>query len=128
MNGTFLIADDSEGKRVRLRGLLHASGWKGTVMIAHTTDEAMRFIDETSKIDFAFVDYYMPSHNGPAVIRHLRGKCPQAKIALVSSADDPSNAREAREAGADAVVCTTLPDSDERLSNLLMEWRLEGIA
>lgn len=124
----FLIADDSPGKLATLRGLLHASGWKGEVVTADTTESAMQKVDEAQRIDAAFIDYYIPSANGPAIIRHLRAKFPHAKIALASSADNPENAQKARDAGANAVLCTTLPDSDQRILNLLHEWRMEWTA
>jgi CheY-like chemotaxis protein len=123
MKRVFLIADDNPGKVMMLRGMLHMAGWKGQVLTADTTEEAMRTIDESHAIDAAFIDYYMPSRNGPAVIRHLRAKFPHAKIALVSSADNAKNAEEARDAGADSVLCTTLQDSEERIKETVRRWR-----
>jgi CheY-like chemotaxis protein len=128
MSPVFLIADDSDAKIVMLRGILHAAGWKGTVLTAKTTEEAMKHIDEAQGIDAAFIDYYIPSENGPSVIRYLRKKFPNARIALVSSADNARNAAEAKEAGADEAICTTLSDSEERLKEMVEGWRMEGMA
>jgi CheY-like chemotaxis protein len=124
----FLIADDNPGKLMMLRGILHIAGWKGTVLTADSTEEALTLIERAKTLDAAFIDYYMPSQNGPAVIRILRAKFPDAKIALVSSADNAKNGQEAKDAGADAVVCSTLMDSEERLKDLVHGWRMEWIA
>jgi CheY-like chemotaxis protein len=128
MERVFLIADDSDQKMAMLRGILQAAGWKGTVLTADTTEEAITQIERAERIDAAFIDYYIPAGNGPAIIRHLRMKFPGAKIALVSSADNAKNAAEAKEAGADAVICSTLEDSMERLKSIIMDWKLGWIA
>jgi CheY-like chemotaxis protein len=111
-----------------LRGILHIAGWKGEVLTAGSSEEAMATIDKASAIDGAFIDYYMPSENGPAVIRHLRQKFPECKIALVSSADNKENGKQARDAGADAVLCTTLVDSEEHIKETVRRWREEWTA
>lgn len=128
MTRTFLIADDSLSKTMLLQGILHAVKWDGQILLAKTTEEAKRLIDEAEGIDAAFIDYYMPSERGPAVIAYLRAKFPSAKIALVSSADDAENAQEAMDAGADAVICSTLADSEERLKDAVQTWRMEWVA
>jgi CheY-like chemotaxis protein len=128
MERVFLIADDNPGKLMMLRGILHMAGWKGEVLTADSTEEAIEQIDKVPAIDAAFIDYYMPSENGPAVIRHLRMKFPEAKIALVSSADNKENAKKAREAGADTVLCTSLVDSEEHIKETLRRWREEWTA
>ncbi len=124
----FLIADDSDNKTLMLRGVLHAVGWKGTILTAETSEEAIAAITGADHLDAAFIDYYIPSHNGPAIIRHLRAKFPHCKIALVSSADNAKNAAEAKAAGADAIICSTHVRSEERLKDLVTEWRMEQIA
>ena len=111
-----------------LRGILQQSGWKGTILVATTSEEAMEVIERSTRIDCAFIDYYIPSHNGPSIIHHLRSAFPESRIALVSSADNAKNAEEAQHAGADSVVCSTFEDSEERLKNLVQGWMMEKIA
>lgn len=98
--------------------------WPLTILEAVSTEEAMSIIDAHPDISAGFIDYYIPDENGPSVIRYLRQKNPQAKIALVSSADSEENAEEARRAGADGVVCTSLRLDivEHRLLELVEEW------
>lgn len=121
---TLLIADDSPGKRHLLKAIA-ARYWPGDVVEAETTEAAIALLPSTPTLTAAFVDYYMPSAHGPAVIRAVRSAFPQAKIALVSSADHAENSAEARAAGADAVVCSSHPESTEQLANLLVQWVAE---
>ena len=104
---SFLIADDSRDKIVMLRHMLKRAQWKGDVLTAKTTDEAKELIDAHPDIAAAFIDYYIPSENGPAVIAFLKQRCPACRIALVSSADNADNAARAKAAGAEAAICTT---------------------
>lgn len=128
MSRTFFIADDSAQKISLMKMVLHAVKWDGEVLIANTTDDAKRIIDDAEAIDAAFIDYYMHRENGPAVIAHLRQRFPSCKIALVSSADNADNFAEAKDAGADTAVCSTLADSEERLKGLVQDWRMEWTA
>ncbi len=107
-----------------LLSVLRQAKWPSEIFTASTTEEARRIIDREPEIVAAFIDYYIPSERGPAVIRYLKAKIPQARIALVSSSDNPKNAAEAREAGAEAVVCTSHPASIVMavLTDLLERW------
>lgn len=119
-----LIADDSPGKMAFLAALVKHAKWEGDVAFAGTTEQAMKVIDEKG-IGYAFVDYYIPSANGPAVIRHLKKKNPAARVALVSSSDKAANQEEAKAAGAEACVCTS-DQADmvqKALLDLLEEWK-----
>lgn len=82
-------------------------------------------IDAHPEISAAFIDYYIPLKNGPSVIRYLKKNIPTTRIALVSSADNPKNSAEARDAGAEAVVCTSHPVDmvEKSLSELLGSWK-----
>ena len=121
--GSFLIADDSPRKTQMLRTFLTHAGWTGEVLTAATTEEAIDLIDSHS-IEYAFVDYFIPSRNGPTVIAHLKSLPPPARIALVSSTDSRNNTDEALRAGAETFVCTSWEsDRVERtLLALLEEW------
>jgi CheY-like chemotaxis protein len=124
---SFLIADDSQGKLAFLRSMVLRAKWQGEILTAMTTEEACELIDQHPDIHGAFIDYYIPSGNGPSVITYLRQKNPSAKIALVSSADSEENAEEARRAGATAVVCTSgaIDFVERRLLELVEEWAEE---
>jgi len=121
---TFLIADDSPEKILMLRHYLVRAGFTGEVLIATTCEEAYRLIKNTDDISAAFIDYYIPTDNGPSIIRALKEKFPSSHIALVSSADSEKNAKEAKEAGAETALCTSYrSDIVERsILDLLCQW------
>jgi len=108
---TFLIADDSPAKVILLISLLKHAGWKDEILVGKTTEEAEHLINHHS-IHAGFIDYQMPMKNGPYVIRHLRKKHPEAKIALTSASDNPDFVYDAMEAGADTSICTS-KEADE---------------
>lgn len=120
---TFLIADDSDGKAALLTAMLHRAGWTGRILRAATTEQAIALIDG-QEIGHAFIDYYMPSALGPAVIRALKIKNPSARIALVSSSDNAENAEEAKKSGAEAFICTAWPadEVESAILGRLAEW------
>ncbi len=121
---TFLIADDSREKILFLRHMLKCAKWTGNLLIAETIEEAKALIDVHPDISGAFIDYYIPSENGPAVIAYLRKKCPLSRIALVSSADNAENTARAKKAGAEAAVCTTHQSDfvEHEITGLLESW------
>lgn len=120
----FLIADDSREKILFLRHMLQRAKWNGNLVIAETTEQAKELIDAHPDISCAFIDYYIPSENGPAVIAYLREKCPQSRIALVSSADNTENTARAKKAGAEAAICTTHQSDvlEREILGLLHAW------
>lgn len=119
----FLIADDSQGKMMMLEALVKHSNAFPEILTAVSTEEAKRLID-SHEIAAAFIDYEMPSENGPAVIRYLKEKQPQAHVALTTSSDSAEYERDAREAGAEAFICTTMEEDDVvgKIRSLLEEW------
>ena len=121
----FLIADDSSDKISFLKQMLSRAAWEGEVLVAMTTEDAKTLIDAHSDITAAFVDYYMPSENGSAVIKYMKATAPRAHVALVSSSDSKANALEASAAGAEATVCTSYrqDEVERRLLDLLEEWK-----
>lgn len=122
----FLVADDSPHKTAMLKDLLAIARWKDPILFAATSEEAMRLIDHHPDIAHAFVDYYIPSANGPAIIRYLKEKNPAARISLVSSSGKQPNLEEALVAGAEACVNTSeRSDIVERtILDILEEWKL----
>jgi len=120
---TFLIADDSEAKGGWLEAMVKKSGFAGTVIRARNTDDAKELIDEHLP-EAAFIDYEMPSENGPAVIAYLREKVPHAKIAMASSSNSEAYQADAEEAGSDAYICTSFEEEEvvEKVMDTLEEW------
>lgn len=99
------------------------------IVIAHTTEEAKQLID-THVFTYAFIDYEMPSENGPAVIAYLREKQPHVFIALETSADSEEYERNARNAGATEFICTSYPadEVEAKVHDVLEKWRMENEA
>lgn len=121
---TFLIADDTPRKVRLFLALLQRAGWQGEILTTDTVEGAKELIDR-HPIAAAFIDYYIPSSNGTEIIRYLKTSQPACRIALVSSADNSSNAAEALAAGAEIVECTS-DDSEkveQRLLALIREWQ-----
>jgi DNA-binding NarL/FixJ family response regulator len=120
----FLIADDSLEKTKFLIAAIHAAEWDIDIETAATTEEAYDIMRKR-RVDFAFMDYYIPNDNGPHMIMRLKYRNPDARIALVSSSKKDSNLKEAREAGAEATICTSDPAHvvAAQLDDLLRSWK-----
>jgi DNA-binding NarL/FixJ family response regulator len=120
-----LIADDRQDKIDLIRAILTHFKWRAEPLIAQTTEGAMRLIDEHD-ITHAFVDFYIPSENGPAIIAYLKTKNPDAHIALVSSSDKKENCDAAKAAGAEACICTSYHADEVEMAfnDILHEWML----
>lgn len=118
-----LIADDNAHKTMLMQGMLHRMKWKGDVLIATTTEDAKKLIDE-QEIGFGLIDYYIPTENGPSVIAYLKSKNPNARIALVSSSDKIANFDEAKAVGAEACICTgyEADEVERKFVEVLNDW------
>lgn len=123
---TFLIADDSPSKMHFLLHMLQRSAWQGEILTAATSGEACAIIAAANDIVAAFIDFYIPSANGPAIIQALKKKFPHARVALVSSADNARNTAQAIASGAERALCTSRPvDEVERsISEAIEEWKV----
>ncbi len=120
----FLILDDSEAKIQVEKHALYAANWSGEVLIAMTTEEADKILDQY-EIAAAFIDYYVPSTNGPAFITKLKAKYPACKVILVTSANNPKNIAEAIDAGAMGAVYTGSIDTEAQLEQYVLSWKVE---
>lgn len=120
---TFLIADDTPRKTRLFLELLKKAGWQGEIFTADTVEGAKELIDR-NQIDSAFIDYYIPTTNGPSIIRYLKQVWPKARVALVSSIDDALNSMEARQAGAEVTAFThDDPEKvEQKLLKIIREW------
>lgn len=121
---TFLIADDNDAKAMWLEAMVKKSGITKTVIRARNTEDAKRLIDEHQP-GYAFIDYEMPSENGPAVIAYLREKVPDAKIAMASSSNSEAYQDDAEAAGSDVYICTSFKEEEvvDSIMNVLAEWK-----
>lgn len=124
---TFFIADDSHWKRDLLSRLVKHAEICDEVKIAKTTEEADEMIDTSDDITFAFIDYEIPTKNGPAIIKNLRTKFPDCLIALVTASDSEKYKENAMIAGANAFVCTAKSEDEveNELNTLLITWKAE---
>lgn len=106
-----------------LRVIAHRE-WRGDIVTAETTEGAISVIDGQT-IDAAFVDYYIPTKLGTAIIKHLKHKNPAAHIALVTSSPSEHVAKDGRDAGAEAVVCSSHQSDvvEKQLVDLLQQWQ-----
>lgn len=120
----FLIADDSPEKIDFLLKAIHAAEWDIDVATALTTEQAYEVMKKR-RVDFAFMDYYIPNDNGPHMIQRLKNRNADARIALVSSSKKPSNLKEAMDAGAETTICTSDPAHivSAQLDDILQTWK-----
>ncbi len=123
----FLIADDSPEKIDYLLKAIHATEWDIEVATALTTEDAYEIMRKR-RVDFAFIDYYIPNDNGPHLIERLKNRNWDARVALVSSSKKPSNIQEAMDAGAETTLCTSDPAHvlAAQVDTLLREWMESG--
>lgn len=123
MKPLFLIADDSPAKRELLSRIVRKN-LDVEILTTESTEQAHEMINEHVEFAAAFVDYEIPSENGPAVIAHLKKHNPGCLVALVTSADSRACEAEARKAGATAFVCTSWPLDrvESSFNQLLAEW------
>lgn len=119
---TLLIADDSRAKIDLIVAMLGRFHWRGDAIVAMTTEQAEELMWED--VGYAFIDYYIPSKNGPALMKFLKEKNPNIRIALVSSSDKPENFEAARKAGAEACICTswTADRVESKFEEVLKSW------
>ena len=125
-NPKLLIADDSEAKQMMLQGLVHHCHWTVVILTASSTEEAKKIIDSNPDVAFAFVDYEMPTQNGPSIIRYLKKINPSARVALISSSDSDRYVTDAKAAGAEKCVCTSY-QSDVvagQIGELIEQWKV----
>jgi DNA-binding NarL/FixJ family response regulator len=126
MKPLFLIADDSQPKRDFLERFVRKN-IDVEILTASSTEEAHKLILEHVEFAAAFIDYEIPSENGPAVIKHLKEHNPDCRVALVSSSDSSQYQAKAKEAGAEKYICTSwaLERTETELNMLLAEWKAQ---
>lgn len=126
MKSLFLIADDSEAKRDLLKRIV-LRNMDVEVLTAETTEQAKDLILKHVEFAAAFIDYEIPSENGPAVIKHLKQHNPGCLVALVTSSDSNTYKEDAERVGAEAFISTSWPldKVETELNMLLAEWKAQ---
>lgn len=130
MNSKFLIVDDSIPKTYFLKSLIKKANFPAEMLIASTTTAGKKLIDENPDIAFAFIDYEMPEENGPSVIKYLKAKNPNARIALVTAYGSEKYHDDGTAAGAEEFVCTTWAEDDvaRKIAEILDAWSISQSA
>ena len=98
-----LLVDDDEGFRATLWRLLTLGGRAVQVEEAADGDEALRMVAHR-RPDVVLMDLTMPRMNGIEATRHLKTRCPDLPVIILTVHDDPVYERVARAAGADAFL------------------------
>jgi len=87
-----LVVDDDVDNAAALAEVLEAEGFG--VKVAHSGDAALAAWD-TFHFDAALLDALMPLLDGWTLARMLRGRTPEAKLAIITGADVRGQSREA---------------------------------
>lgn len=122
-----LVEDDPSDEHLALRAV-RMSGVGASVRVAHDGREALELLRSSEATDFgaAFLDLKLPIVSGLSVLREIRS-LPQTRylpVVVLTSSDEPSDVREAYEAGANAFVRKPI-DFDEyiqRISEAVRFW------
>ena len=81
-----LVADDNESIRETLKEVLTDAGYR--VVTAVDGEEALNVFHEyQQEIRLAFVDKVMPGHDGTVVMRHIKARCLETKVVLMTGYD-----------------------------------------
>src|ERR1700692_3413441 len=102
-----LISDDHAILREGLVALLQQFEQGADVLQASDTVEGLRLAEAHPDLDAVFLDLNMPDQSGMEVIPVFAKRCPQLPVIVLSSSENPSDARLALKSGA----CGYVPKS-----------------
>lgn len=127
MKPLFLLADDFAPKRSFLQSFIEKQ-LDVELLLATTSEEAFERIHEHMEITFAFIDYEIPTQNGPSIIKELTKQHPNCKVALVTASPGETYKQNALDAGATGYICTTWPldQTESAITHLLDQWNTEN--
>ena len=95
-----LIVDDHAILREGLVALLRQFEQGTDVLQASDTAEGLRLVEAHPDLDAVFLDLNMPDQSGMEVIPVFAKRCPQLPVIVLSSSENPSDARLALKSGA----------------------------
>lgn len=105
-----LIADDHEVVRSGLKSMLTGTEVKIIGEVA-TGSEAVKFALEND-VDVVLLDIRMPDGDGLSTLEKLRAKCPECKVVMLSTYDNPTYIARAVALGASDYVLKGSPRED----------------
>jgi DNA-binding NarL/FixJ family response regulator len=95
-----LIVDDHPVLREGLATLLRQAGPQTCVLQARNADEALALLDQHLDLDVVVLDLVMPGMGGLAALTEFARRRPDLPVVVLSSSEDPRDAREALAQGA----------------------------
>ena len=106
-----IIADDHELARAGLRNML--AGDRGLTLVGEATNgrEAVALCQEL-RPDLALLDVRMPEMDGLAAARAIRQACPQTRVLIVTTHENPDYLLAALKAGAAGYVLKDVTRQD----------------
>lgn len=95
-----LIVDDHPVLREGLAALLRQAGADTEVLLASDASEGLALIGEHADLDVVVLDLMMPGMSGWRAISEFGRKRPELPVIVLSSSEDPQDARKALALGA----------------------------
>ncbi len=95
-----LIVDDHPVLREGLATLLRQAGPQTCVVQGRNADEAFALLDQHPDLDVVVLDLVMPGMGGLAALAEFGRRRPELPVVVLSSSEDPRDAREALAQGA----------------------------
>ena len=95
-----LIVDDHPVLREGLAALLRQTGPDTSIVLAESASAALILVDQHLDLDIVVLDLMMPGMGGMAAITEFGRKRPDLPVIVLSSSEDPHEARRALTLGA----------------------------
>ena len=95
-----LIVDDHPVLREGLAALLRQAGPDMHPLEASNAEEAFRLADQHADLDIVILDLIMPGMDGLAALAEFGRRRPDLPVVVLSSSEDPQDARRALSSGA----------------------------
>jgi DNA-binding NarL/FixJ family response regulator len=95
-----LIVDDHPVLREGLAALLRQAGADTEVLLASDAGEGLALVGEHADLDVVVLDLMMPGMNGWRAISEFGRRRPELPVIVLSSSEDPQDARKALALGA----------------------------
>jgi two-component system, NarL family, nitrate/nitrite response regulator NarL len=96
----FIIIDDHSIMRDGLTALLQQTSTTVQVFSARNADEALKLLDQSNDFDLVILDLFIPGTDGFQAISAFGRSHPELPVIVLSSSEDPRDARKALANGA----------------------------